>query len=90
MHILLVPMTIFNLFAQVVYINVHAFVKMDKLDINNKALNKAWVNKWKHANLGKLLIKFSLLNPILLKLNFDRAIMFFKSYSKFALNLVQS
>lgn len=50
--------------------------------IKSKALNNAWVNKWKKAKLGKP-------NPILLIitpncLSVERAIIFFKSHSAIA------
>lgn len=47
--------------------------------MNNKALNKAWVNKWKNANEG-------LFNPKAISIipsweRVDRATTFFKSFS---------
>lgn len=52
--------------------------------MNNKALNSAWVNKWKNASLANPIAKILIIKPSWLKV--DNAIIFFKSYSKLAPN----
>lgn len=57
---------------------------MHPAHINKVALNKAWVNKWKKAKLYSPKDKILIIKPNCL--NVDRAIIFFKSNSKFAPN----
>lgn len=51
---------------------------------NNKDLNIACVIKWNNVNFGKFIEIVIIINPNWLKV--DKAIIFFKSYSKFAVN----
>jgi hypothetical protein len=50
------------------------------IDINKSDLNKAWDSKWKKESLSKPREKDIPINPKCLKV--DRAISFFKSFSK--------
>lgn len=49
---------------------------------NNNALNKAWVYKWKRDNWTMFIPKLIIMTPNCLSV--DKAIIFFKSFSKFA------
>lgn len=47
--------------------------------MNSRALNKAWVIRWKKASFGKPKAKLIIITPNCL--NVDSAIIFFKSHS---------
>lgn len=51
--------------------------------IKRRALNSAWVIKWKKARLGRPMAKVEIITPNWLRV--DRAIIFFKSHSTIAL-----
>lgn len=51
--------------------------------INKRALNKAWVIKWKNAKVGRPTPKVNIITPNCLRV--DRAIIFFISHSAIAL-----
>lgn len=52
--------------------------------MNRRALNRAWVNKWKNANKGMLSPIAAIIMPSCLKV--ERAIIFFRSHSNMAVS----
>lgn len=51
--------------------------------INNRALNRAWVIRWKSANLGCCSPRAAIITPNCLRV--ERAMIFFRSHSRTAL-----
>lgn len=49
---------------------------------NSKALNRAWVIKWKNASLGRFILSLLIITPNWDRV--DRAIIFFISHSAIA------
>lgn len=50
--------------------------------MNNRALNRAWVIKWKKARLGEFILNLAIITPSCLRV--DKAMIFFKSHSVIA------